>query len=95
MVDTGAAFTMLTKGFCEAHGLTIVPCPGAYGQADRQTTGVISGVVNCRLQVADTLTLALANVKVIPDNSYHALMGCDLLTGDGKLLKAATIHCDS
>jgi hypothetical protein len=45
MVDTGAAFTMVTTQFCKVHNLTVNKMTGSYRQADGVTPGKISGYV--------------------------------------------------
>jgi hypothetical protein len=94
MVDTGAAFTMVTSGFCKKHNLTVNKLVGTYRQADGVTPGHITGYVEMAMQISDGICFELTNVKVIPSDDYHALLGCDLLMGDGTLLKVAQVKCD-
>lgn len=46
------------------------------------------------LQVSDFLVLRLDRVKVTPSSDYQALIGCDVLNGDGQVLGKSVIDLE-
>ena len=63
MVDTGAAFTMVTRSFADYHNLPITARKSSYRYAD-SSLGAILGVVNFSMQVHDHLEMELIDVAV-------------------------------
>lgn len=92
MIDTGAAVTMVTKTWAEAHGLKVttgnkkVNIKGA-GGATIPTVGVAAFT----LQLTPTLEIDLANVLVSEGSFYQCLIGGDILTGKQGILGPARI----
>ena len=81
MVDTGAAFTMVTRSSTDYHGLPITAQKSMFRQAD-SSLGNIIGVVDFTMQVHDHLEMELREVAVQEGTFYHALLGQDVLAGD-------------
>lgn len=91
MIDTGAAVTLVTKAWAEAHGLRInsaveVPIRGASG-----TEVTTVGTTSMTIQLAPTLELDVTDVAVSEGDFYEALLGCDVLKGKRGVLGPATI----
>ena len=91
MVDTGAAITLLTKKWVDAHGLTVREKVAEYISGANRTAVKIVGMTSMTLLLAPTLEIDVANVAVCSGNFYQGLLGCDLLCRHNKVLGAATI----
>jgi hypothetical protein len=52
------------------------------------------GYAEFAMQINDSVAIELTNVKVIPSDGYHALLGCDVILGDGKTVKTVKIDCE-
>ena len=63
MVDTGAAFSMVTKVFVDFHLLPMTPGKGTFRQAD-SSLGAIIGMVDMAIQVHDHLELSLQCIAI-------------------------------
>ena len=91
MVDTGAAITLLTKKWVDAHGLPMREKAAEYISGTNGTAVKIIGTTSMTLLLAPTLEVDVSNVAVCSGDFYQGLLGCDLLCGHNKALGAATI----
>ena len=91
MVDTGAAITLLTKKWADAHGLTMKEKVAEYISGTNGTMVKIVGTTSMTLLLAPTLEIDVANVAVCLGDFYQGLLGYDLLCGHNEALGAATI----
>src|SRR5512138_596618 len=83
MVDTGAAFTMITLEGTRTFGLKVTPVTAAFSVASGDTVTLL-GTTNLTLQVHDQLQLVLSGVRVHQpwhESSYLFLLGTDVLGG--------------
>ena len=91
MVDTGAAITLLTKKWVDAHGLTIKEKAVRYISGANGTMVKIVGTTSMTLLMAPTLEIDVSNVTICLRNFYQGLLGYNLLCGHNKVLGATTI----
>ena len=91
MVDMGAAITLLTKKWVDAHGLPVREKAAEYISGANGTAVKIIGMTSMTLLLAPTLEIDVSNVAVCSGNFYQGLLGCDLLCGHNKALGATTI----
>ena len=91
MVDTGAAITLLTKKWVDAHGLPVREKAAEYISGANGTAVKIIGTTSMTLLLAPTLEIDVSNVTVCSGNFYQGLLKCDLVCGHNKALGAATI----
>ena len=91
MVDTGAAITLLTKKWADAHDLTVKEKAAEYISGANGMVVKIVGKTSMTLLLAPTLEIDVANVAVCSGNFYQGLLRCDLLCGHTEALGAATI----
>ena len=91
MVDTGAAITLLTKKWADAHGLPVRERAAEYILGANGTTVKIVGTTSMTLLVVPTLEIDVSNVAVYSGNFYQGLLGCDLLCGHNEALGTTTI----
>ena len=91
MVDTGAAITLLTKMWADAHGLPMREKAAKYISGANGTAVKIVGTISMTLLLAPTLEIDVSNVAISLDNFYQGLLGCDLLCGHNEALGTATI----
>ena len=91
MVDTGAAITLLTKKWADAHGLPMKEKVAEYISGTNGTAVKIIGTTSMTLLLAPTLEIDVSNVAVCSGDFHQGLLGCDLLCGHNKALGAATI----
>ena len=91
MVDTGAAITLLTKKWVDAHGLPVREKAAEYISGTNGTAVKIIGTTSMTLLLAPTLEIDVSNVAVCSGDFYQGLLGCDLLCGHNEALGAATI----
>lgn len=63
MVDTGAAFTMITKAFADYHSLPVASHKRTFRQAD-SLLGTILGLVSFIMQVHNHLEMELVDVAI-------------------------------
>lgn len=81
MVDTGAAFTMISAEVARLFGLVVRPSTAKYAVASGDTAQ-LTGVTDFTLQVADELELVLKGVRVQEPrqvDQYIFLLGSDVL----------------
>ena len=91
MVDTGAAITLPTKKWTDAHRLPVREkaakyISGANGMAVKNIS-----TTSMTLLLAPTLEVDVSNVAVCSGDFYQGLFGCDLLCGHNEALGATTI----
>ena len=91
MVDTGAAITLLTKKWVDAHGLTVKEKAAEYIWGTNGTTVKIIGTTSITLLLVPTLKIDVAIVAISSSNFYQGLLGCDLLCRHNEELSATTI----
>ena len=91
MVDTGAAITLLTKKWVDAHGLPMREKVAEYISGANGTVVKIVGMTSMTLLLAPTLEIDVSNVAVCSGNFYQGLLGFDLLCGHNEALGATTI----
>ena len=91
MVNTGAAITLLTKKWADAHGLTVKEKVAEYILGTNGTTVKIVGMTSMTLLLVPTLEIDVSNVAVCLGNFYQGLLRCDLLCGHNEVLGATTI----
>ena len=91
MVDTGAAITLLTKKWADAHGLPVREKAAEYILGANGTAVKIIGTTSMTLLLAPTLEVDVSNVAVCLGDFYQGLLGCNLLCGHNKALGTATI----
>ena len=91
MVNTGAAITLLTKKWADAHGLPVREKAAKYISGTNRTVVKIIGTTSMTLLLAPTLEIDVSNVAVCSGDFYQGLLGCDLLCRHNKALGAATI----
>ena len=91
MVNMGAAITLLTKKWTDAHGLTIKEKAAEYILGINRTAVKIIGTTIMTLLLAPTLEIDVANVAICLGDFYQGLLRCDLLCGHNEALGAATI----
>ena len=70
MVDIGAAITLLTKKWADAHGLTIKEKAAEYISGANSTVVKIVGTTSMILLLAPTLKIDVANVAVCSGDFY-------------------------
>jgi Aspartyl protease len=63
MVDTGAAFTMMTLAVARMFGLTVREDPAVYSVASGSSAPLV-GITDFTLQVSDELELVMSSVRV-------------------------------
>ena len=91
MVDTGAAITLLTKKWVDAHGLPVREKAAKYISGANGTAVKIIRTTSMTLLLAPTLEIDVFNVAVCSGDFYQGLLGCDLLCRHNEALGAATI----
>ena len=91
MVDTGAAITLLTKKWVDAHGLPMREKAAEYISGTNGTVVKIIGTTSMTLLLAPTLEVDVSNVAVCSGDFYQGLLGCDLLCGHNEVLSTTTI----
>ncbi len=91
MVDTGAAVTLVTKRWAEAHGLKVSPTSGVAIKGAAGHAVEVVGTTSFTVQLAPTLEVDVAGVTVSAGDFYQALLGCDLLNGKRGILGSATV----
>ena len=91
MVDMGAAITLLTKKWVDAHSLTMKEKVAKYILGANGTAVKIIGTTSITLLLAPTLEVDVSNVAVCSGDFYQGLFGCNLLCRHNEALSAATI----
>ena len=91
MVDTGAAITLLTKKWADAHGLPVREKAAEYISGANGTAAKIIDTTSMTLLLAPTLEVDVSNVAVCSGDFYQGLLGCDLLWEHNETFGAATI----
>ena len=91
MVYTGAAITLLTKKWADAHRLPVREKVAEYISGANGTAVKIVGMTSMTLLLAPTLEIDVSNVAICSGNFYQGLLRCNLLCGHNDALSAATI----
>ena len=91
MVDTGAAITLLTKKWADAHSLTMKENVADYILGANGMAVKIMGTTSMTLPLAPTLKLDVANIAICLGYFYQSLLRCDLLCGHNEALSTAII----
>ena len=91
MVDMGAAITLLTKKWVDAHGLPMREKAAEYISGANATAVKTIGRTNMTLLLAPTLEIDVSNVAVFSGDFYQSLLRCDLLCRHNKAFGATTI----
>ena len=91
MIDTGAAVTLVTKCWAEAHGLKVTPPSGVNIRGAAGMAVEVVGLTSMTMQLSPTLEVDVTNVLVSAGEFYQALLGCDLLQGKSGVLGPAII----
>ncbi len=91
MVDTGAAVTIVTTAWAEAHGLKVKE---GHNFAVRSASGEgmkIQGTTSFTVQITPMLELDLANITVQEGSFYQGLLGMDVLAGKAGVMGPAIL----
>ena len=88
MVDTGAAITLLTKKWADAHGLTVKEKAAKYILGANGTVVKIIGKTSMTLLLVPILELDMANITICLGNFCQGLLRCDLLCGHNEAFGA-------
>ena len=91
MVDMGAAITLLTKKWAEAHGLTMKEKVAEYISGANGTVVKIVGTTSMTLLLVPTLEIDVLNVAICSGDFYQGLLRCDMLCGHNEALGSTTI----
>ena len=91
IVNTGAAITLLTKNWADAHGLTVKEKVAKYILGANRTVVKIVGMTSMIFLLAATFELDVANISICLGDFYQGLLACVLLCGHNKALSMATI----
>ena len=91
MVDMGAAITLLTKKWADAHGLPVREKAAEYILGTNGSAVKTIGTTSITLLLAPTLEIDVSNVAVCSGKFYQGLLRCNLLCGHNQALGAATI----
>lgn len=82
MIDTGAAVTLVSKAWAEAHGLEVLPKKDLDTIAGASGTDIpIVGTCSFLLRLGKSLELELYDVAVSLAKFYQALLGTDVIGG--------------
>ena len=92
MVDTGAAVSVVSTAWAEAHGLKITQGKKINIRGAGGATIPTAGSTSFTIQLTPTLEVDLANVVVAEGKSYQCLLGGDILGGKPGILGPATIY---
>jgi hypothetical protein len=81
MLDTGAAFSLMSSAVARRFGLRVDPNPATFTVANG-TTAKIVGTVDLSLQLHNEMALRLGHIKVQEmDGEWLFLLGADILRG--------------
>ena len=70
MVDTGAAVTLVTKAWADAHGLKVSPPSGIAIRGAAGHSVEVVGTTSMTIQLAPTLEVDVANVTISAGEFY-------------------------
>ena len=91
MVNIGAAITLLTKKWADAHGLDVKEKAAKYILGATGTSIKIVGMTSLTLLLVPTLELDMSKIAVCLGNFYQGLLVCNLLCGYNEVFGAANI----
>lgn len=92
MIDTGAAVTVVTKAWADAHGLRVSAPSGVSIRGAGGMELSVVGTTSMTLQLSATLEVDVTEVTVSAGSFYQGLLGCDILYGKPGILGPATVQ---
>lgn len=95
MIDTGAAVTLVSRKWAEAHGLPITPTSGVQIVGAGGSPVQVVGTTSMAVRLTRSLEVDVSNVTVSEGKTYQALFGMDLLNGRPGVLDPASLRLSS